>query len=386
MNSRADVIIIGGGVIGSAIAYFLAKEGVKPLVIEKRKAGQATCAAGGMLGAQVEMSEPGPLFDLAVKSRSLFSQIQEELYEISKVDIELNRTGMLRIAVSEEDRNELLGRIPWQTKAGYRAIWLEDKDLRQECGDFISSTYGALFLPDDYQVRSPRYLRALIEAAVVLGATFVEETEVIGFVCEGERICGVKTLNGEYYADQVVIATGAWSGLLASYLGIEIPVYPQKGQSIFVDTTPHVSEYTIYTHGTYIIPKANGQTYIGATAEKAGFDSRPTLQNIERLTTSATRLMPALSRSFFAGTITGFRPASHDGLPYIGRLPQYEGLYAATGHWRNGILLSAITGQSMAELLLNRATSISLAPFSPERLFHTKDTPVVSDSVSNSIR
>jgi glycine oxidase len=368
MSIRTDIIIVGGGVIGTAIAYFLAKEGVKPLVIDRGKTGQASRAAGGMLGAQVEMHEPGPLFELALQSRSMFPQLQEELYEIAKVDIELNRTGMLRVAVSEEDREELIKRIPWQKQAGCRADWLEEEDLRRTCGDILSPTYGALYLPDDGQVRSPRLLQALTQAAALLGSRFIEETEVIGFVREGDRICGVRTLQEVYPADQIVIAAGAWSGYLLSLLGIDLPVQPQKGQSLFVEAVPPVTPYTLYTHGTYIIPKANGQTYVGATAETVGFDPRPTLQNMERLTTSANRLVPALARSIFAGTITGFRPASHDGLPYIGRIPQVEGLYVATGHWRNGILLSAVTGRLMSELLLSRPLSRSLAPFAPERL------------------
>lgn len=377
MNTVYDVIIIGGGVIGSSIAYFLTKEGHKPLVIDKGKTGQASRAAGGMLGAQVEFQEPSPLFELAIKSRAMFPNLQEELREISKVDIEINPTGMMRVAVSEEDREELLQRMAWQREAGYTAEWLENEDLCNICKTPLASTFGALFLPDDHQVRSPKWLQALVEATVLLGGAFMEETEVIDFVQEGGRICGVKTLDSTYFADKVVIAAGSWSKRVASYLGLNLPVFPEKGQSILVDTTPHVTEYTVFAPGTYLIPKANGQTYIGATSENIGFQPRPSLYNIEKLTTSAIKYIPELAKSVFSDCIAGYRPASHDGLPYLGEVAGYKGLYMATGHWRNGILLSPITGLVMMEVLLDRQPSVNLDPFSVNRIFMVSEKNLV---------
>lgn len=372
MHSTYDVLIIGGGIIGFSIAYQLTKAGMKPLVLDRGDAGQASRAAGGMLGAQVEMEQPGPLFELGVKSRSLFPALQEELIENTGIDLELNRSGMMRIAISEEDREELLQRKIWQEEKGYPAQWMEEEEVRRTCHAEVHAPWGGLFLPQDFQVRSPRYLQALIEASVRRGAIFLQEEEVVGFTRSGDRITGVQTLNGTFSAAQIVIAAGSWSGHVASLLGLELPVQPEKGQSLLVDTTPHVTELTLFAPGTYLIPKANRQTYLGATSESVGFAARPSLYNVKTLSHSATAILPELENSTFAGVVTGFRPTSHDGLPYMGWVPGYRGLMLATGHWRNGILFSAITGILMAELIQGKQPSIDLSPFSPGRLVSVK--------------
>ncbi|HEU4963827.1 MAG TPA: glycine oxidase ThiO [Bacilli bacterium] len=367
---QTDTLIIGGGLIGVAIAYELAKAGCKPLVIDKNDLGsQSTRAGAGMLGAQVEMQEPGPMFDLGIASRALFADWRDELLEIGNVDIELQTPGIFRLATDEADRESLLARHAWQQEQGQRVIWFEDEDLRKELGDdVVASTYGGLYLPDDHQVRNTQLLLALAAGAKRLGARFLEQTAVISFLTEGDAIIGCQTLDGPIYADRIVLAAGAWSGLLLKQLGLDLPIFPVKGQSFLLDTYAPPTPFTLYTHGCYVLPKRNGQLYVGATEERAGFDRRPNLGALAALSQQAVQLMPTLSKLPFANPLAGLRPGTEDGLPFLGAVPGLGNLYIASGHFRNGVLLSAITGKVMKELLLGEQTSVDLTPFSPARV------------------
>lgn len=366
---QTDTLIVGGGVIGCAIAYELAKAGVDVIVLEKETLGsQSTRAGAGMLGAQVEMTAPGPMYELGVKSRALFPKLREELLDISGIDMELHTPGIFRIAVDEEDRTALLERQRWQTECGQRAVWFEDEDLRGEMGDLLSPRYGALYLPDDHQVRNPQLLLALAASSKRLGVRIFEHTPMVGFVQENGAVAGVKTVDGVIRAERVIIAAGAWSGLLARQLGLELPVFPVKGQSFLLDSYSPPTPFTIYTHGCYILPKRNGQVYVGATEEQqAGFDRRPNLRSLASLSSQAVELLPALGDLPFSTPLAGLRPGSRDGLPYLGSVPGIDGLYVASGHFRNGVLLSAITGVVMAELLTGKETSVDVEAFSLKR-------------------
>lgn len=364
-----DTLIVGGGVIGCSIAYELAKAGFKPLVLEKNTLGsQSTQAGAGMLGAQVEMGEPGPLFELGVASRALFADLRAELQEISEIDIELQTSGIFRVAVSESDRRSLMIRQQWQTACGQRATWFEDEDLRTELGDIVSTTYGALHLPDDHQVRNMQLLTALVAGARRLGANFLQQTAMTGFLLENGRVVGVKTVDGDIRADRVVLATGAWTGLLTEQLDRDLPIFPVKGQAFLVDTFTPPTPFTIFTHGCYLLPKRNGQVYVGASEEHVGFDRRPNLGALASLSHRAVELMPAMASLSFASPLTGLRPGSQDGLPFLGAMPGIEGLYVASGHFRNGVLLAPMTGRVMREVLTGQTPSVDLTPFSPERV------------------
>lgn len=375
MQTTYDVCIVGGGVIGCSIAYFAAKKGLRPLVLEKHTLGsQSTQAGAGMLGAQVEMEEPDALFRLGIASRALYKELREELKDRSGLDIELQTAGILRLAVSEADRQTLLARRDWQNSNGQRTQWLEDDELYKDFGDLFGPTFGALYLPDDHQIRNLALLNALVAAASAMGAEFREHTEVTGFLRQGDRILGVETNSGRFKAGHVVLAAGAWSGLLGKSAGLELPIFPIKGQAVLAETRIPVTPLTVFTHGTYMVPKLTGHIYIGATMENAGFDKTPTLQGISRLVSDAVRIMPPLGKLGWSAHLVGLRPGSRDGFPFLGELPGAEGLLVASGHSRNGVLLAPVTGLAMAELLAGETPSVDLSPFSPARLLQAQSS------------
>lgn len=366
-----DVIIIGGGVIGCSIAYHLAKKGADVVVLERDHIGaHASSAAAGMLGAQVEMAFPGPMIELCLRSRAMFPELGRDLYQWSGLDIELNTAGLLRVAWDRTEAEQLRDRARWQRELGGRAEWWETRSVREDEPEVGTGISGALFLPDDAQVSAPRLTLAFARAAQALGARLMEGCEVTGFLTEGDRVTGVETANGVFRAGTVVLAAGAWSGVMARRLGLHLPVFPVKGESLALRPNRQLLQKTLFAHGCYLVPKADGRIVVGATEREHDFSAGVSLGAIHQLAEEAVRLIPSLAQADLFTYWSSVRPGSGDGLPLMGPLAAVRGLYVASGHFRNGILLSPITGALMAELIAGRAVP-ELAPFSPNRLLES---------------
>ncbi|UOF90431.1 glycine oxidase ThiO [Fodinisporobacter ferrooxydans] len=372
MNSSAhakqtDVIVIGGGIIGCSIAFHLQQAGKRCIVFEQGQIGnQASKAGAGMLGAQVEMANPGPIYDLGIQSRGMFPELSGILYEISGVDIEYQKQGILRLATSEDEVKTLQNRKQWQEASGQTAEWLTPAELQAMTSGAVFSAYGALYLPNDHQVRNPPLVRAFASSAKKLGASFYEHTEVTGFLYEQDRIIGVATQDQTWYAEYIVIAGGAFSSVLGRKLELDIPVFPVKGQAILANGTMPVP-YTVFTHGCYLVPKLTDQVYIGATEQPNQKDLTPSLGSIAKLSNRAAELVPVAESFSYGKSIIGLRPGSVDSLPILGEATQYKGLFLATGHFRNGVLLSPITGKIITDLITKGISDVDITPFLLER-------------------
>ncbi|MDD9266817.1 glycine oxidase ThiO [Paenibacillus sp. GCM10023248] len=382
MQHTSSVIIVGGGVIGASIAYYLAKRGRSVTLLERGRLGtEASAAAAGMLGAQSEMEDTGPLFRLARVSRAMFPQLSEELRSLTDIDIGLVREGLLNVALSDVQEEELRARAKLQRAAGQRAEWLSAAAAAELEPALSRSTRGALYLPDDGQVEAPKLAAAFAQAARALGAKLREFAQVQGLLTERGRVVGVMTSEGPLHSEQVVVAAGTWSGHLLAGIGVDLPVYPVKGECFSVLAGKRELHKTLFTTGCYIVPKAGGRLLVGATVVPNSYDRKVSLAGLADLMERARGLMPAISAAEWETAWSGLRPQTPDGLPYIGRVPQYEGLYAACGHYRNGILLSPATGQAMAQLMSGEADAAvgteanaedaalqaDLNAFSPER-------------------
>ncbi|WP_047154418.1 glycine oxidase ThiO [Aneurinibacillus tyrosinisolvens] len=365
---KKDVVIIGGGVIGTSIAYELTKRGKSVALVEKDTIGaHASSAAGGMLGAQVEFAEPGPLFDLSLRSRLMFPDLQKELYAASGIDIQLKTPGMLRVAFTEEEKSTLMKQAEWQTAMGLPATWLDTKEVRRMEPAVTDGIVGALFLTEDTQVSAPDLTKAFAVAAAKHGAAITENCEAIEFYRQGEQMTGIETTAGKLEADEYVIAGGAWSGKIMKQLGHSLPIFPVKGEAFSVLSIPHPIEKTIYSHGCYIVPKSGDRLLVGASVKDCGFDARLTIDGLQQLMAKAVRLLPVIKDCPLEKTWASLRPQTADGLPYFGRLSAYNNVSIAAGHFRNGILLSPITGQLIAQLLSGEATAEALEPFTDIR-------------------
>ncbi|MCP3740117.1 glycine oxidase ThiO [Rossellomorea sp. BNER] len=352
MNNHYDVIIVGGGVIGSSIAFHLSKRGKKVLLVEKNQlATKASSAAAGMLGAQTELEKDSPLFRLARKSRAMFPKLSEELKELSGIDIELVQNGMIKIAETDEEMSLLKSLVPLQQKLGEVTEWVPTDELHAQEPALSEHIKGAMYIPNDGNVSAPSLSKAFALSAVALGTDIQEYTEVYDFIKEKDRVVGVQTLAGSIYADETIVAGGAWSEQLLKQADTQLNTYPVKGECFSVRVKASPITRTVFANGCYIVPKLGGRLVIGATERANTFDETVSLNGVSRLMERATKIIPELENAQWEKAWAGIRPQTGDGLPYLGRHPKWDGLSIATGHYRNGILLSPITGWQMAELV-----------------------------------
>jgi glycine oxidase len=364
MNRPDSVIIIGGGIIGCSIAYGLAVKGVRVTVLDKGAlCAEASTAAAGMLGAQVETHQPGPFYELCKASQRMYPEWANELQEISGISLQYIGKGILRVALTEEDEAELKSRLPWMDGAE----WLTAAQTCEIEPALSEAVRGGIYFAQDHQVHPLYVARALKSALLKLGSSIREWTPVLRLIIEGNRVVGVKTTDGDLYAEQIVLSAGAWSPSLLEPLAFKLPSFPVKGQCISVRTETSLISSTVFAKGCYIVPRLDGTLTIGATQEEIGFNKKTSLSAVSLLHQKASAIVPSLSEVEFVSTWAGLRPGTPDGLPYIGQLSDAPGLTIATGHFRNGILLAPITGQLVTELLTGQPLSIGLEPYSPER-------------------
>ena len=371
VTRSAEVIIVGGGVIGLSIAHELARRGVSDIVLcDKGELGkEASWAAGGILAPQVEADTPDDFFKLATASRDLYPSFAQTLHDETGIDVELDQTGTLFLAFSEDDEAELRHRSAWQQRTGLRVEWLNSEDARRLEPNISSAVRCALRFPDDWQIENRRLVQALIKANEKLGATLVSNCEVKSVRVDGNRVTGVHAAGGLIDAPIVIVCAGAWTSsvnLPASSAGVEIE--PVRGQMLCFKPESELVRHVIYTRGGYLVPRRGGRVLAGSTSEHVGFDKRVTDDGVSSIKSIAFQIAPSLATASLVDSWAGFRPRAVDDLPVIGPDVAVDGVFYATGHYRNGILLAPVTAKLLADCVLERLKSPLLAGFSPCRL------------------
>ena len=363
-RNHADTIIIGGGIIGCAIAYNLAKRNVQPLLIDKATTvgTEASWAGAGILTSHASTHEPYP--ELCRASLALYPSLAEELRAETQIDIEFIRSGTLSVFFNPAEAAGLIGLADRRVKKGFSTEVLTAEQAWELEPALSRAITGAVLFPEDAQVRNPKMVTALAKGAAKLGATFQLGNPVTRFVQEDDRIIGV-VVNGEtLYADAFVIANGCWAGELTAQLGVPIQIQPAKGQIVLIETMPPLFQHTIDGLGIYIVPRADGKVLLGATVEFVGYDKNTTVDGAKQMIDAGVAIAPQLAQSTFVQTWAGLRPYARKG-PLLGYLPGYDNVVLASGHFKNGILLAPITGQLIAELLTTGQPSLALEPFHP---------------------
>lgn len=361
------VVIAGGGVIGSAIAYYLTDAGAEVVVVERGElAGEASGAAAGLLIPPDRAAAPGPFRDICLASLALYHPIIERVQRESGIDVQCMGSGILVLAQTPERVAILKAHARWQSKHGVPTNWIQGGELRGLEPSLSAQVLGASFSRGELNVDPGRVTRAFAFAAKAGGADLRTQTMLTGFQGRAPRVAGVSTNLGDISdVDHVVLAAGPWTEDLARRLGAKVPTPPIRGQMIAYQST--AVRHAIWGEDGYLVPKAGGMLYAGATVEDVGFRKRTTPRALAALRRMATTLVPSLRQADVASEWAGLRPGSPDDLPIIGRLPGRENVYVATGHFRNGILLAPITGKLMSQLILEGRTEMPLEPFSPAR-------------------
>jgi glycine oxidase len=371
MSETADVVIIGGGVIGLAVARALALRGIhNVLLLERGSLGaESSSAAAGMLAPQAEANRPHEFFYLTCQSRDLYPTFASALLEETGIDIQLDPTGTLYLAFTEHDAAELETRYEWQTKAGLPIEKLSPDMARKLEPSICEEVRAAVRFPLDTQVENRRLISALVAANERLGVRMETRTDVMSLRVERGRVAGIETSRGFVATDRVVIAGGAWSSLLGA-ADIALPnlrIKPVRGQMLCFEANPQIARHVIYSPRGYIVPRWDGRLLAGSTTEHAGFEKRVTAAGVQAILSAALEISPRIAALPMTDSWAGLRPRAADTLPVLGPCAEITGIFYATGHYRNGILLAPVTGELIARAIVDQVFPPALNIFSPDR-------------------
>lgn len=362
-----DLIVVGSGVIGSAVAYYAARSGLSVSVLEARKfGGQGSSVAAGLIAPSPQITGDTPFSRLASASLALFPRLRDQLLDETGIDIQLDPRGALRVAVSEDDAHEQQRLLPVKQQLGFNLSWLSPCETRTLEPTLSERIHGAVYGPDEAQINTLRLLAAYRAGAEQHGARFLK-MQVMELAKDGRKVMGVLTPDGSLGAGHVVIAGGAWAGQLAEVLRAHVPIQPQRGQLVVMRNTLSAPRHIIFWGDVYLAPQIGGAVTIGAANDYPGFVLHPTAEGVARLLKQALEAFPDLASAPFLGARAGLRPRTPDKLPIIGPIPGWEGISVAAGHNSNGLLFSAITGQAIAALVMQAPTPLDLNPYRPDR-------------------
>ena len=362
-----DVIVIGGGVMGLTSAYELAGRGATVTVLDRQEPGrEASWAGAGILPPGEEGDPEHPIAKLCAATHPLWPELSETLREQTGIDNGFRQCGGICFS-PDGDVASLQMEIDAWRKAGVRIAPLTPPELRTLEPKIGPAAGPAYHLPDTWQVRNPRHLKALLAGCAQRGVSIRSGQPVTHIECRGDRITAVHTPTEMLQADAYLVTAGPWSQQLLERSSRPRKVEPVRGQIVLLSTSSPVVRHIIECGPRYLVPRPDGRTLVGSTEEWVGFDKQNTPAAIRGLMDFAIKLVPSLAEAKFEQSWSGLRPHAVDGLPLIGRMPGCDNLYVATGHFRSGLHLSPITGRLIAQLITGEPTDLSLDDFNPGR-------------------
>jgi glycine oxidase len=371
-STSHDAVVVGGGIVGLCCAWELSRRGADVALLDRaRPPVGASRVAAGMLAPVGELSFGEPeLLKLNLAAAELYPRFAEELERESGLSTDFARRGALHVALDRDEAAQLRRVHELQRSLGLDAEWLSPRRCRELEPGLAPSFSGGVHAPGEASADPRLVAAALLEALAARGVDLRLGAEVVAAVRDGERLAGVSTADGdELRAAEVVLACGPWSGSL-EWLPAELrpPVRPVKGQVVELrapdGTVP--CRRILASERTYLVPRGDGRLIVGATVEERGFDLATTAGAVHELLREAYRLLPDVAEMELVEAAAGLRPGTPDNLPLVGR-GRVEGLVLATGHFRNGILLSPLTASAVADLLDVGRLPDAVAPADPAR-------------------
>jgi glycine oxidase len=364
-----QILVLGAGVIGVAIAEALATRGASVTVLDMRSPGRgASQAAAGMLTPYIEADGQTPLLELCVRSLNLYDDFVARLLGAGDLPIEYARSGTLEIALDDDDAARLLGSKVWLDTTGVDSEWLDGDTVRGFEPSVTPAAHGGLFVPDHGLVGVEALVAALVRQAKLAGTTFEFPVEVTSVEQHGDRVT-VDAGHRTYTADWAIVASGSWSRRVRIAGTPGLPVRPIRGQLLHL----HWCEgdqpgRIVWGPNCYSVPWTDGSLLVGATVEDVGFDEGTTVQGVQALTSAVTELLPHASGARIEAVRVGLRPSLPDGLPAIGPFARAPRVVAATGHYRNGVLLAPLTADIVTRFVLDDQRDPAFTVTSPNRL------------------
>jgi glycine oxidase len=363
MGDHADVLVIGGGVIGLTTAYYLARDGARVAVVDKGDLGrEASWAGAGIIPPGVPGRARTAFDRLRAVSAEMYPELSRDLRERTHIDNGYRVCGGLELISPERP----LPVEAWRAEGiAFREV--EGETVRQVEPSLSPDVWRGYHLPGMAQVRNPRHLKALASACAADRVRLLPHHAVHCFIKTGRRIDAVRTERGDLAGDRFLVAAGAWTDGLLEQVGWRPGVRPIRGQIALLQTDTPLVRGVVLEGKRYLVPRDDGRVLVGATEEDAGFDARPTAAGVAGLLAFAARLVPALADAVLERCWAGLRPGSPDSLPFLGPVPDCPNLFVAAGHFRAGIQLSPATGRALADLLLGRPPALPLDDFRLDR-------------------
>ncbi|WP_332651143.1 NAD(P)/FAD-dependent oxidoreductase [Lysinibacillus sp. 54212] len=376
---KQKVIVVGGGIIGTSVAYYLTKKDIEVILFEAKDiaAGSSgSCDRAIML----QSKKPGPNLDLALKSAEMYKTLELELEE----DLEYHKGGGMILIENEFEFNVIKEMVERQNQAGLNVSIISGDEARKKIPALSKKIIAATWWEEDAEISPMGTAFAFAKAAQKNNATIKLNCEVQSLVIKNGRIIGVKAADEIFYADSVVVCTGVWTKKILETINIDVPIIPRKGQILVTERLPQIIDCNILS-GSYIaskLQKTNGDPYgiglaigqtqsgtllIGGSREFAGFDSSTNSQVIREIAKRAVNTFPFLKNVNLIRTFSGFRPFTPDNLPILSEVPSVDGLFIAAGHEGDGIALAPITGKIMTEMVSRQNIDINLDAFKIDR-------------------
>lgn len=372
-HPSSDVLVIGGGIIGLSIAWRLGREGLSVTLLERGALGrEASWSAAGVLAAG-NWQRTDPLVRFQRESLRMYADWCATIAEAGGLDPEYRRCGTLELLLNEQQFRMALAEadvaeaLPFAEDGPVLRL-LTPAEAREIEPRLAGHILGAKLCTFNAQVRNPRLLKALAAAATRTGVRLVEGCPVTGLVRQASRITGAHTPIGRFAAGHTVLCAGAWSAGLDDELGRLMPVYPVRGQIALLRTAPGPRTCILKHRKWYAVPRLDGLMLIGSTEEHdSGFQTSTTAQGVAHLLSTTRALLPPIGEAQFVAAWAGLRPGTPDRKPYIGPVPDHDGLIAATGHFRTGLGLAPLTAEVVADLILRGRTDWDISLFRPGR-------------------
>ncbi len=394
MPDSADVVVIGAGVVGCSVAYYLAREGAKVTLLEREAIGSgASSHATGSLSLLGAEFSPGASFEMARASYAEFPELVSELESATGMDLLYQRRPSLRLALDDEEIEMIRSLMAWQ-QPHVRMRWIDAEEVRSIEPRLSHSILGAVYEDESAQLDSYRLNLALARGAELTGADILYR-EVTGLLTNGATVAGVRTVSGDIHCDLVVVAAGTWSRAFTPWLGFPVPVRPMKGERLLLNYPGEPLPVLISSPKRgHMISRTDGLTSIGSTGGRdydrkelfwgEEFDRQPTETARLELLQRAIDVLPDLERAELVQQLAGSRPLSPDSKPIIGPVPGWEGVFLATGHTTKGIHLGPVTGRIIADYISRGSTQAvsDMSEFLPDRFAGFADADFLPAALS----
>ncbi len=363
MTLKPDILIIGAGAVGAALAHVLTAAGRSCVLADRQRPGrESSWAAAGVLFPAHGHAEPS-FRSLLRRGYDLHQEWAPRLLEETGIDIGLRRSGVLSVWFDGDDHPR---QEAWETVEASPfedAVELDARQVLEREPSLSPDVAGGFHCPEACQIHNPSYVEALVTSAARRGATVLVDAPLTEVRRAGDRLVEAQVGTHRVSPGQLVLAAGAWSGQLGRLFARPIDVEPMRGQVALTETFPPLLRHIVVAGEAYLVPRPNGRTIVGSTVERVGFDKSNTFEGISFLLREAQRLVPELATRPLLRTWSGLRPGSSDHLPTMDRLPGWENVVISTGHFRSGVILSTISALLVEALLDGREPELDLSPY-----------------------